>query len=93
MLKIIHILTLVKKVNDKDPKCKAGDHVRNSNQKNIFAKGYILNWSEEVCMIKKVKSTVPQTYVIKDLNVEEVVETFYEKNCKKQISKNLQQKK
>ena len=33
-----------KEVNDKDPKCKAGDHVRISKYKNIFAKGYTPNW-------------------------------------------------
>ena len=35
-------------------------------------------------MIKKVKNTVPWTYVISDLNGEEIVGTFYEK--KLQIS-------
>ena len=39
MLKIIHILTLIKKVNDKDRKFNVGDHVRISKYKNIFAKG------------------------------------------------------
>ena len=34
-------------VNDKDPKFKVGDHVRISRYKNIFAKGYTSNWSEE----------------------------------------------
>ena len=33
--------------NDKDPKFKIGDHVRISKHKNIFAKGYTPNWSEE----------------------------------------------
>ena len=37
-----------KEVNDKDPKFKVGDHVRISKYKNIFAKGYMPNWSEEV---------------------------------------------
>ena len=41
------------------------------------------NWSEEVFMIKKVKNTVPWRYVIKDLNVEEIVGTFYEKELEK----------
>ena len=40
-------------VNDNDPKFKGGDHVRISKYKNIFAKGYTLNWSEEVFVIKK----------------------------------------
>ena len=45
--------------NDKDPKFKVGDHVRISKYKNIFAKGYTRNWSEEVFVFKKVKNTVP----------------------------------
>ena len=36
-----------KEVNDKNPKFKVGDHVRMSQYKNIFAKGYSPNWSEE----------------------------------------------
>ena len=43
-----------KEVNDNDPKFKVGDHVRISKCKNIFAKGYTLNWSEEVFSGKKV---------------------------------------
>ena len=35
------------------------------------------NWSEEIFVIKKVKNTVPWTYVINDLKGEE--STFYEK--------------
>ena len=56
-----------KKVNDKDPNFKVGDHVRISKHKNIFATGYTPKWSEEVFVIKKVKNTVPWTYVISDL--------------------------
>ena len=44
-----------KETNDKNPKFKVGDHVRISQYKNIFAKGYMLNWSEGVFMIKKIK--------------------------------------
>ena len=58
--------------NDKDPKFKVCDHVRISNYKNIFAKRYVPNWSEEVFVIKKVKNNVPWTYVISDLNGEEI---------------------
>ena len=68
-----------KKVNDKDPKFKIGDQVRISKYKNIFAKGYTPSWSEEVFIIKKVKNTVPWTYVINDLNGEEIIGTFSEK--------------
>ena len=62
-----------KEVNDKDPKFKVGDHVRISKYKNIFAKGYAPNWSEEIFGIKKIKNTVPWTYVINDLNGEEII--------------------
>ena len=72
-----------KEVNDKDPKFKIGNHVRVSKYKNIFAKGYTPNWSEEVFVIKKVKNTVPWTYVINDLNGEEIIATFYEKELQK----------
>ena len=54
-----------------------GDIVRISKYKNIFAKGYTPNWTEEVFVIKNVKNTVTWTYVIYDLNGEEVVATFY----------------
>ena len=72
-----------KEVNDKDPKFKVGGHVRISKQKNIFAKGYMPNWSEEVFVVSKIKNTVPWTYVINDLNGEEIIGTFYEKELQK----------
>ena len=36
------------------------------------------NWLEEIFIIKKIKNTVPWTYVINDLNGEEIIGTFYE---------------
>ena len=72
-----------KEFNDKDPKFKVGDYVRISKYKNIFAKGYMANWSEEVFIISKIKNTVPWTYVINDLNSEEIIGTFYEKELQK----------
>ena len=67
-----------KEVNVKDPKFQVGDHVRISKYKNIFAKGYTPNWSEDFVVIKKVKNTVPWTYVSNDLNGGEIIGTFYE---------------
>ena len=64
--------------NDKDPKFKVGDHVRISKYKNIFAKGHMPNWSEEIVFISKIKNTVPWTYVLNDLNGKEIIGTFYE---------------
>ena len=72
-----------KKINNEDPKFKVGDRVRISKYKKFFAKGYTPNWSEEVFVIKKVKNTVPWTYVINDLNGEEITGTFYEKELQK----------
>ena len=63
----------------KDPKFKVGDYVAIYKYKNIFAKGYMPNWSEEIFVIKKIKNTVPWTYIISDLNDEEIIGTFYEK--------------
>ena len=66
-------------INDEDPKLKIVNIVRISKYKNIFAKNYAQNWSEEVFVIKKVKNTLPWTYVISDLQGDEIVGTFYKK--------------
>ena len=63
----------------KQIKFQVDDQVRISRNKNIFAKVYVPNLSEEVFVISKIKNTVPQTYFISDLNGEEVVGIFYEK--------------
>ena len=68
-----------KEVHDKDPKLKIGDWLRISKYKNIFARGYTPNWSEEVFVITNVENTVPRTYVISDINGEKIIETFYKK--------------
>ena len=65
-----------KEVNDKDPKFRVGDHVRISKYKNIFAKGYTPNCSKEIFIVSKIKNTLPWTYVINDLNGEEIIGTF-----------------
>ena len=73
----------------RNPKFKVGDPVRISKYKNIFAKGYVPNWSEEIFVIKKVKNTVLWTYVINDLNGEEIIGSFYEKELQKTNQKEL----
>ena len=62
-----------KKNNKENTKFNVGDHVRISKYKNIFAKGYVLNWSDDIFVITKVKNTFPWIYVISDLNGEEIV--------------------
>ena len=69
--------------NKKDPKFNVGDNVRISKYKNNFAKGYTPNWSDENFVVKKIKNTVPWTYVIDDLNGEEITGSFYEKELQK----------
>ena len=75
--------------NKKDPKFKVGDLVRVSKYKNIFDKGYILNWSE-FFVVSKIKNTVSWTYVVNDLNGAEITGSFYEKELQKLVKKNLE---
>ena len=51
-------INIDKEVNDNDPKFKVSDHVRISKYKNIFAKVYTPNWSEEIFVIKEIKNTI-----------------------------------
>ena len=76
-----------KEINNNDPKFKIGDIVRKSIYKNIFAKGYVPNWSEEVFVITKVENTVSWTYVISDLKSKEIVGKFYKKELQKSNQK------
>ena len=69
--------------HEKDSKFKVGGHIKISKYKNIFAKAYTANWSEEVFVVSKIKNTVPQTYVISDLKGESIAGTFYEKELQK----------
>ena len=69
--------------NDKDPKFKVGDYVRISKYKCIFAKYCTPNWSKKSFVIKNVKNTVPQRYVIEDVHGAEIVGKFYKKELQK----------
>ena len=79
--------------NEKDPKFKVGDHVRISNCKNVFVKGYTPNWSEEIFVVKKIKNAVPWIYVISDVNGEEIVGSFSEKELQKTNQKEFRMEK
>ena len=63
--------------NKKRPKFKVGDRVIISKYKNFFAKRYIPNWSEDVFVVSKIKNTFPWTYVVSDLNGENITGSFY----------------
>ena len=88
---------IVKKYNNtyhKSIKMKAVDVKDNTyigfkkedNNKNPIFKvyiGYMPNWSEEIFIIKKIKNSVPRTYVLNDLNGEEIIGVFYENELQK----------
>ena len=69
--------------NQKDSRFKVGDRVRISKFKNMFAKGCAPNWSTEIFIINKINDTVPYTYNLKDLNDEEIIGSFYDKELQK----------
>ena len=69
--------------NEKYLKFKAGDCLRISKYKSIFAKGYTQNWSEEVFIISKIKKAVPSRCVISDLDGEKIDRSFDEKELQK----------
>ena len=69
--------------NEKDPKINVRGLVRVSKYKNIFAKRYTQNWSEEVFIISEIKNTVPWTYAISEMNGEPITGSFYEKRMGK----------
>ena len=71
--------------NEKDSRFKVDDRVTISKFKNIFAKGYTPNWSIEIFIIDKINHTVPYTYNIKDLNGEEIIGSFYDRELQKSI--------
>ena len=71
--------------NEKDSRFKVGDRVRISKFKNIFAKGYTPNWSQEIFIVDKINDTVPHTYNIEYLNGEKIVGSFYDKELQKSI--------
>ena len=69
--------------NEKDSKFKVDDRVRISRYKNIFAKGYAPNWSSEIFIVNKINDTVPYAYNLKDLNDQEIMGSFYDKELQK----------
>ena len=69
--------------NEKDSNFKVGDRVIISRYKNIFTKGYTPNWRQEIFIVDKINDTVPYTYNLKDLNHEEIIGSFYDKELQK----------
>ena len=64
--------------NKKSARYDVGDRVRMSELKNIFAKEYTPNWSNEIFIVSKINDTVPYTD-------EKVLDSFYDKELQKSI--------
>ena len=62
---------------------KVGGRVKISKFKNIFAKGYSPNWITEIFIVDKINDTVPYLYNLKDLNGEEIIGSFYDRELQK----------
>ena len=69
--------------NLKSTRFNVGDRVRISKFKNIFAKGYTPNWSKEIFIVNKINDTVPWIYSLKDLNGEEILGSFHDRELQK----------
>ena len=72
------------------PKFKVGDHVRISKYKSIFAKGYTQNWSEGVFVVSKINMQFRGLMLLVTWMVNQLLEVFMKKNCKKLVKKNLE---
>ena len=70
-------------VNKKPAKYKVGDRVRISKYKQIFTKGYLPNWTNEIFTIHNIKQTVPRTYILKDDTGTVLDGGFYEQEISK----------
>ena len=63
--------------HDDTVKYAVGDLVRIYKYKNIFTKKSGIRFTEEVFKIKEVQETKPHTYLLEDLNGEEIKGSFY----------------
>ena len=66
-----------------EPKLKVGDKVRISVKKDIFEKGFTINWSDKIYTVSQVLTTLPPTYRIKNDKEEELEGSFYEQELQK----------
>ena len=71
--------------NYKDPKFNVVNQVRISKFKNIFVKGFALNWSKEVLKILRREHMLLEVLMKKN-----ILEIFMKMSYKKQIKKNLE---
>lgn len=70
----------------KRTKFKLGDLVRMSKYKHVFSKGYTPNWTTEIFKINGIQYTKPITYLLIDLDGNEIQGTVYQQEL--QLAKN-----
>ena len=75
------------------PKFKVVDHVRISKYQNIFAKGYVPNWSEEILWLKKLKTPFRGHMLLVILNAKKLLECFVWKQLQKTNQKEFRKEK
>jgi hypothetical protein len=64
-------------------KFKVNDIVRISKQKAIFDKSYFINWTPELFRIRKINSSYPVTYLLEDIQGQEIKGSFYNEELQK----------
>jgi hypothetical protein len=74
------------KTDDEVLKLEVGDTVRLSKAKNVFEKGYLPSWTEEVFTVSKVLNTKPPQVKVKDYHGEEIKGSFYKQEVQKWIN-------
>jgi len=62
-----------------------GDRVRISCYKYTFSNKYAPNWTREIFVDTEILNTKPVTYNIKDLDVEQIVGSFYNEELQKTV--------
>ena len=78
-----------KENSNEGPKYKIGYHERTSKYKKIFANGYAPNCSEEVFVIKMLKTLGRGYILLVILTAKKLMKYFMKNNYKKQIKKSL----
>ena len=79
-ISILYNIQFMKKTK---PKLKIGHGVRISNNAYRFRKGYNPQLTDEIFKNLAVFTKKPPTYIIKDLEKEEILGKFYEKELRK----------
>jgi hypothetical protein len=80
---LVNSFTFKKTIDLKHTKFKMNDYVRISKRREAFDKGYTPNWSTEIFQVRKVQTTNPTTYLLKDARNENIDGGFYEEELQK----------